>query len=612
MPLRRMPIFDWFRLDNALARTFVAGVTLGLYELGWLAWAIGFEGIGQNTWRMIGAAIVAGTLAVLPFGVLVMAFMRWRMNASDGDEKKGVLAKYGVLFFGALALATSAIDHTVFVNLYALAHQWLTIATVASWVLAWNWPLRQRNRPGAGNWRPLAIYAAMPFVLSPLIGDRQSVSQALRMQSGAVSWIVNNWPIEAVAAVRENCQWEPRAVSQPSGNFKGANVLLITLDAFRGDLAGESFATTMPKTDSRLNNAFRFDHAYAPAPRTTYSTYSMLTGRRANALGFVAATTDVNDRFIALSPDDPIVVDPRSWKLLHRYPLGDKTQTIARWVREQGYFSAAIVADVSLLPGAGITREFQRVDGRPYVRNDRQDLGGLTTDFTTESLLEAIEAAGERSFLIWAHYRDPHHPYLPYAPTSAQASDYERYVSEFRRVDDSLDDVFERLEKIRKLDSTIVIISGDHGEEFRDHGGLYHGTSLYQELIHVPLLIRLPQEKGRVVAEPVSLSDLAPTLVDLLGLPTSTQFHGESLAPIFDGNSLPDHRVFAYNSSYTASNEEQMAVISGDYKLIEDEKKRTIELYNLRADPRERRNLADDEPERTAHYRCWLAAARRL
>lgn len=441
--------------------------------------------------------------------------------------------------------------------------------------------------------------------LGPAVERQNTALQPLLQKTSITAMLLSAWPLDPLPAAREGCTWPTSAVTEPTGARVGHDLLLITIDAFRGDLGGEYLQQTLPKTIALLPEGFRFDRAYAPAPRTTYSTYAMLTGRQTHTLGFVAATTDVNDRFHRLADDDPIMLDPRSWKLLHRYPLGDKTETLPRWFRLSGhdYVTAAIVADVSLIPTAGITREFERVDARPYVRNGRRDLGGNTSTYTTESILEVIDVAKDRPFFIWAHYRDPHHPYIAYPPVDVDAPVTARYRSEFRRVDDELSKVIERLRDDGRLDSTVVVITGDHGEEFRDHGGLYHGTTLYEELIHVPLYWWIPGVRGRVIEVPVSLIDLAPTVVDDFGLDVDRRFHGRSLGPLMAGRPWIGHPVFAYNSSYTRENHQQYALILGRLKLIEDEKRQTLELYDLVDDPDERRNLSDERPDETVQMR---------
>jgi arylsulfatase A-like enzyme len=336
----------------------------------------------------------------------------------------------------------------------------------------------------------------------------------------------------------------------------------------------------------------------------------MLTGVMPHRLGFVAATTDASDRFIPLDEDDPIMIDPTRWKLRHRYPLGDDTPTLPRLLAPTGYDSAAIVSDVSLLPAAGITREFTEIDTSPYLAVGRRDLGGETSEVTTEAGLAYLDRQPTaRPFIVWLHYRDPHHPYTAYPPVTRHASDFERYRSEIHRVDTALERLVTALRRSGRLASTIVVITGDHGEEFRDHGGQFHGTTLYQELVHVPLLVAVPGGDARVLDQPVSLTDLAPTLLDLVGVTSPSSMDGQSFAGLLTDEPWMSRPLFAYNTSYTVDMQRQAAVIDGTLKLIEDEGKGTLELFELADDPAEQVNLVDDAPGDAKRLRCLLTAA---
>ena len=172
------------------------------------------------------------------------------------------------------------------------------------------------------------------------------------------------------------------------------------------------------------------------------------------------------------------------------------------------------------------------------------------------------------------------------------------------------------METARGLDHTLVILTGDHGEEFRDHGGRQHGTTLYEELMHVPLVISVPTERGspasrRHVSTPVTLVDLVPTILDLLGVSSAAAFDGRSLMPALGEapSALTSRPLFLYNTSYTESFDRTVAVVDGDLKFIVREKERTAELYDLRRDPGERTNLVDASAQVTETMRCLLRAA---
>jgi arylsulfatase A-like enzyme len=493
------------------------------------------------------------------------------------------------------------------VNLYPDIHALIGLATIACASLAAVVGLRASWRPLAAIAGLLALSSAQPLV-GALLDGRHALRHAIVARTSVVGRTVARvWPAERPRS-DGSCEWPPpaRAPLQPAA--PRASILLVTIDAFRGDMGGERLTENLPQTTALLPAAARFDRAYAPAPRTTYSTYSMLTGMHPHELGFVAATTDVNDRFIPLADDDPIMIDPTKWKLRHRYPLGDQTPTLPGLLAPAGYATSAIVSDVALLPAAGITREFAEIDDAPYVAVGRRDLGGETSEITTDAGLAFLQRTGDRPFLAWLHYRDPHHPYTAYGDVSKHASDEVRYASELRRVDVALARLLSALHAQGRLARIIVIVTGDHGEEFRDHGGQYHGTTLYEELVHVPLFVAMPGGEARVLDQPVSLTDLVPTLLDLVGVVQPADLDGQSFAPLLLDEPWVPRPVFAYNTSYTAAMQRQAAVVDGMLKLVEDEGKGTLELFDLASDPHERTNLADLRTQDTARLRCLLQA----
>ena len=595
------------------APSFLAGAAFGLLESVWILVVDSLEVNALSLMRIFAGCVLAGAAAGGALGLVISFALRalWLLprlrNAALAMKTRLCKVPFRVSLM-LLACSFAAVDRLAYVNLYAIAHGLLTLAAFSTWMLGWtvgSFIARPNKRIIARDLLSIAVAACS---LGLVIDGRQDVLTPLLRNTRVGGYVVSLWPRQKLDESAIRCAWEPRKVENPRASHVGYNLLILSIDAFRGDLANEKLDLVLPKTSKLLEYAFRFEHAYAPAPRTTYSIYSMLTGRRTQDLGFIAATTDVNDRFIPLAADDPIMTDPRSWKLLHRYPLGDKSETLARWLRKADYFTAAVVADVCLLPGTGITREFKRVDARPYVDNGRRDHGGETTQSSTNFVREAISAADSAPFFVWSHFRDPHYPYLAYPPTTADESDVNRYESEIRRVDEGISAVLSSLVDAGKFDRTIVVITGDHGEEFRDHGGLYHGTTLYNELIHVPLLVHIPGMAGTKISTPVSLTDLAPTMVDLLGLNVEVGFDGRSLAPLLFGELFESHPVFAYNSTYTAENLEQFALVLDGYKLIEDAGRNTIELFDLSRDPLERENLSDEQPQRVTNMRCLIHA----
>jgi len=166
--------------------------------------------------------------------------------------------------------------------------------------------------------------------------------------------------------------------------------------------------------------------------------------------------------------------------------------------------------------------------------------------------------------------------------------------------------------KARGLDErTLLVITSDHGDELLDHGGVEHGETFYDEMIRVPLIMRVPGlATGRTVEEQVGLVDLMPTMLELLRIPHDLFLQGRSFVPLLEGASYQEAPVF----SEASINPGQRSVRTRDWKYIELRSKR--ELYDLRNDPRETRNLCGRDEQRCADFaaklRAWQAENTRI
>jgi arylsulfatase A-like enzyme len=230
-------------------------------------------------------------------------------------------------------------------------------------------------------------------------------------------------------------------------------------------------------------------------------------------------------------------------------------------------------------------------------------------------------------FFLWTHLMVPHSPYLPGKPfkgafsgNTDEFASFEsqkdflsrrylpeeqpsidkirlRYDENLLYADNALGSFLSRLQKSGRLDDSIVIVSADHGESF-SHGWQGHGgPHLYQPFVHIPLLIHLPgQKKGQRIGTTVSQTDIAPTILDLLGYKVPSWMNGRSLKDALQGGQLADVPVFTMNldgnpvrGRFTKGS---AAVFYGNYKFIN-----SGEFFNLQIDPYEQTNLLQQESE---------------
>jgi arylsulfatase len=320
---------------------------------------------------------------------------------------------------------------------------------------------------------------------------------------------------------------------------------------------------------------------------------------------------------------------------LPRARLRPETPTVAEAFRAAGYATIAYSANAAFVsPRQGFDRGFDAffmLHGGPPAREDEPD---VLPDGTAGGMLKLANAAqvtgaalgwlaareGDRPYFLYVHYMDPHAGYYPppeYAKrfgvpldspllTSAQKQYWKGTPdSATLRALEALYDAevaFTDAEIGRLLDGlpsgrpALIAVTSDHGEEFMEHGGMNHARTLFQEQLHVPLLVAgAGVGAGVVVRQPVSIADVWPTLAELAGLPPPAGIHGRSLAAAARGAGEPAARpLFAdLRPAREAQNMlHRHAAIEGSWKLLQD-RSRGFALHDLAADPLEKRDLYD-------------------
>ncbi|HWX24766.1 MAG TPA: sulfatase [Vicinamibacteria bacterium] len=269
------------------------------------------------------------------------------------------------------------------------------------------------------------------------------------------------------------------------------------------------------------------------------------------------------------------------------------------------------------------------VTGNPFVSNDFSMAAGfddLVFDHGRAKdlnlwAIRALKDFGGEDLALLVHYQDPHSPYEPpypydrlFSPSGGPPDVEEReqkkalYDGLIAYADHEIAALLDSLRRRGLLQNAVIVYSADHGEEFLDHGGWLHARTLYQEMLHVPFAIRVPGLRGRRVSEVVSLCDLAPTVLDALGIPKPGSFQGTSLLPLLKGGGFREAPVFAETERNPARNH-LVAVREGETKYILTLARggqfpsdiRSEELFDLRADPGEAQPVHD--PDKKARYR---------
>ncbi len=393
-----------------------------------------------------------------------------------------------------------------------------------------------------------------------------------------------------------------------SGSARGWNVVLLSVDTLRADRLGAygyAVRPTSPNLDALLGGGVRFDRAMAPRSSTWPSLASTLTG-----------------------------LYPRSHGVIENgYGFPDELPTLPKLLAASGYRTGAFLSNMCRANHQG-WESFACSGGNDgkAVRKALEWTSGLD---------------GERPFLLWVHLFGAHSPYynggdhaavldpgydgplgpkkwrldkvmterLPLAERDVQHLDA-LYDAAVMGSDRQAANLLDALRAAGRLERTIVILVADHGEELYDHNNyLYHSCSVYQTGLHVPLGFTAPGllPAGGVIPEAVELIDVAPTLLDLLGIAPPAEQHGRSLVPRLENPAAPPPaQPAAAFSEY--GTEPINTVVQGNWKLIYNPRGLSPvcipdappnhypigrqELYDLSKDPGETTNLAAAHPEK--------------
>ncbi|MCA9118253.1 MAG: sulfatase-like hydrolase/transferase, partial [Planctomycetaceae bacterium] len=364
------------------------------------------------------------------------------------------------------------------------------------------------------------------------------------------------------------------------------NVLLITLDTTRADRLGcygYSPAQT-PVLDRLAQQGVLFERAYAPVPLTLPSHASMLTG--------------------LYPPEHSLHTNGQA-------ALPREIPTLATELQEAGYATAAFIAAFVLDRKFGLQRGFETYDddlslAAPTLHGDHQYRDARQV---IDAAIEWLSPRGDKPFFCWVHLFDPHYPYLAHEDRFGAEFADRPYDAELAYVDEQIERLLSTLEKSGELEHTVIVVVGDHGESLGEHGELTHGMTVYDATLRVPLIVVSPEEgqPGHRVAEPVSLVDLTPTLLDRLGMQSLAQASGRSLRPALQGEPLSQAPCYAETDEpYAAAHwSPQRALITSQWKYIRSPR---AELYDLIADPHELRNLATESSGQLQQLEEELAA----
>lgn len=354
-------------------------------------------------------------------------------------------------------------------------------------------------------------------------------------------------------------------------DWSGRDIVLVTVDALRADHVGAyGYARpTTPNIDALAKRGARFTHAYCPTPHTSYSVGSMMTGKYLRPI-------------LAMGAED-------------------HAETWPSYLRRYGYRTAAFYPPAVFFIDE---HRFKRMQERGLDFEYRKE------EFAAPALRkEQIEkyltkAPSDKPLFLWVHLFEPHEPYEMHPAHPFEGDErVDAYDSEIAAADDVVGSVVALVEKRRP--GAIVIVSADHGEELGDHGGRYHGTTVYEEQVRVPLVVVGPGIEPRVITTPVQTIDLLPTTLAALEIPAPARIRGRDLGPTLRGKAPPGDQGLAF-----AETDDFTMVARGDDRLVCARKEAACTLYDVSVDPKQTKPV-NDRPERVNELRKLTAAIER-
>ncbi|HVS31857.1 MAG TPA: sulfatase-like hydrolase/transferase [Thermoanaerobaculia bacterium] len=360
-----------------------------------------------------------------------------------------------------------------------------------------------------------------------------------------------------------------RSLSEPP-------IILISIDTLRADrlAAYGSNRVATPAIDRLAADGIVFENAYAQAPLTLPSHASMLTGKLPYQTG---VRSNIGYRLDAATPSLPKLLAAR------------------------GYTTGGAISAYVLRGETGIGPMFDFYDDSLEVF-ESASLGALQRngDETVRAALGWLDGVRDKPPFLFLHLFEPHTPYEAVEPFKSRYSD--PYDAEIATVDAILERFLGELRRRDLYDRALIVLTSDHGEGLGDHGEAEHGVLLYREVLHVPLILKLPKGewRGKRVTAPAGLTDLLPTLAAAVGAKVPDGLEGVSLIDLATGRATPDRSIYS-ETMYPRLHlgwSELRSLTDARHHFIESP---DSELFDVVADPAEKRNIRED---RRREYRA--------
>lgn len=396
------------------------------------------------------------------------------------------------------------------------------------------------------------------------------------------------------------------------GSGRPYNVIVYLVDTLRADHLGcyGYERPVSPRIDAFAREATLFRHTVAQAPWTRPAAATILTG-------LLPRTHGVNHKKHALAPE---------------------AVTLAETLRDHGYRTAGFITNGNVARSFGFGQGFDTYELLGRRRSAATDVNARAALWLDQ------EWKGDAPFFLYLHTVEPHAPYAPPEPFRRRFAPEARdealtrmrflhqieegkiaatpelrqnllnlYDAEIAANDAAFGNLIDLLRRRGLWQDTVIVFVSDHGEEFSDHGGWEHGRTLHTEMLDVPLIVRIPGlGNGQTVDRQAQHADVVPTVLDVLGLAVPAAVEGRSLLPWIAGKAPKEdgeEEAFSWLDEYGVK---AASVTTPDWRLIDG--RFPIpgrSLYDRRADPREKSDLASDHPVRAGYLAVRIRAEER-
>jgi arylsulfatase A-like enzyme len=492
----------------------------------------------------------------------------------------------------------------------------------------------------------IIVYAALLAVVSVLVFKIFSLAGLNSLNWSVLSGIIPAALLMACAAYSLQAFKSDRAAAPAEGRGSGPeamNLLMISIDTLRADHLGcyGNDSVLTPCLDRLAEKGALFSQAFCQIPGTNPSHATAMTG----------------------------LYPPVHGSRFNGIPIRPETVTLAETLKKAGYATGAFISCSAMDKEiSGLQKGFDTYNQDLFPSHLNQQIYHLFPmkiarrlglfssaerkgERVNESAIPWLRSRGSAPFFLWVHYFDPHVLYDPPPPydvmyTGGLDSDLNfdiallknigeskinlsredvayyrgKYCGEISYTDYCISVLLDELEKAGLAENTAVILFADHGESLGEHNYyFFHGKYLYEPSLRVPLLISWPgmPARGITIDRMVRLIDIAPTVLSLLGIPAPPGMQGRDLTPLIEGRELPQAPAYGENSArfyYQAGQafipvyeDKLYSIRTENWKYIEKEGGRFRELYDLKADYEEQRNLAPRHPEIVASLSRELA-----